>query len=535
MTLLSDLQERLRRNLQQIPGYAGGNLQDQLSRDQTRPRRTYNTSLPPEDDQAFAQWKQQNAPNDSGADYDLHGAYKARVTPDAVGHMPDTFKKPNHPTFSNESQYAVGADAANAGRWQGQTFVPPDSALADRMRRAVPEASPEAPEAFGSSGEAFMPTRDRRTQPRDMLADDSAYLRDLINQPRNKKDIAMDVIDAVSVAGFGNKPRTTQTKRERDINRAYGQIKLQGDVAKIEQGGLVPVTLNDGRVVMTPAKQAGTLTSQQQGVAQRGRAQDTRDQIANERIKRWDSLSLKERQAAIVSQYKAGLLNNDPEALEQAARDLKIPGKLLPSFIAGQMRDAIDDEGNLIQINRQTGETTNVTRDGKQVASYATTLEGGRDRRAAAHEKAATARAEILASRSLGKDEQGQLEKSAAIIEDIEFNRSLWEDADALLTQNPKATMVNSSGESVPASAVRDQAQRSAKASAERLNRAFGHLFEAGEGERGLAYYKPKGQVSGRAAKSGRTLDGAVNAFKKKVGREPTAEEVARMKAALEQ
>ncbi len=59
------------------------------------------------------------------------------MTPSENGHWPDTFKKPNHPTFSVESQYAKGPDAAKAGRWQGETFIPPKAgaSLASRMGR----------------------------------------------------------------------------------------------------------------------------------------------------------------------------------------------------------------------------------------------------------------------------------------------------------------------------------------------------------------------------------------------------------------
>jgi hypothetical protein len=39
------------------------------------------------------------------------------------GHLPDTFKKPNHPTFSNESQYSGKPDfyggTAEGGKWLG--------------------------------------------------------------------------------------------------------------------------------------------------------------------------------------------------------------------------------------------------------------------------------------------------------------------------------------------------------------------------------------------------------------------------------
>lgn len=90
-------------------------------------QQSFDTKLAPQDEASFQQWKQQAAPTDSGADYDFRGAFKAGVQPDANGHWPDTFKKPNHPTFSNESQYASAAPD-KAGSWNGDTFVPPAKA-----------------------------------------------------------------------------------------------------------------------------------------------------------------------------------------------------------------------------------------------------------------------------------------------------------------------------------------------------------------------------------------------------------------------
>lgn len=85
----------------------------------------YNTPLQPEEQAAYAAWKARYAPNDYGMDYDYPGAFKAGVAPDPVnGHWPDTFKKPNHPTFSEESIYAQDAPGL-AGHWEGDQFVPP--------------------------------------------------------------------------------------------------------------------------------------------------------------------------------------------------------------------------------------------------------------------------------------------------------------------------------------------------------------------------------------------------------------------------
>jgi hypothetical protein len=84
----------------------------------------YNTQLAPDQQVAFQHWKQQYAPRDSGIDYDLRGAFAAGLMPDSqTGHWPDTFKKPNHPTFSNESQYARAAPQ-RAGYWVGDRYLP---------------------------------------------------------------------------------------------------------------------------------------------------------------------------------------------------------------------------------------------------------------------------------------------------------------------------------------------------------------------------------------------------------------------------
>lgn len=88
------------------------------------PENDYNTKLTPEQETSFQTWKQKNAPNDSGADYDLRGAFQAglsRLSPDE--HLPDTYKKPNHPTFSDQSMYAKYAPD-KAGTWDGDRYIP---------------------------------------------------------------------------------------------------------------------------------------------------------------------------------------------------------------------------------------------------------------------------------------------------------------------------------------------------------------------------------------------------------------------------
>jgi hypothetical protein len=87
----------------------------------------YNTPL---NAQEMADYNTKFKPNDA-YDYDMQGWYKANpgANPNDKGvHYPDTFKKPNHPTFSNQSQYH-GQDGNFGGAWNKQdngsyTFQP---------------------------------------------------------------------------------------------------------------------------------------------------------------------------------------------------------------------------------------------------------------------------------------------------------------------------------------------------------------------------------------------------------------------------
>lgn len=68
-------------------------------------------------DDGYAAWLQGNNLQES-EDYDMRAAYAAGVQPDENGHMPDTYKLPNHITFSSDSRYASQKGAPPAGQWK---------------------------------------------------------------------------------------------------------------------------------------------------------------------------------------------------------------------------------------------------------------------------------------------------------------------------------------------------------------------------------------------------------------------------------
>jgi hypothetical protein len=65
----------------------------------------YNTTLTPE--QETKSQAQMGDRIGDLRDYDLRGAWLADTKAAGNGHLPDTWKKPNHPTFSTDSQYST--------------------------------------------------------------------------------------------------------------------------------------------------------------------------------------------------------------------------------------------------------------------------------------------------------------------------------------------------------------------------------------------------------------------------------------------
>lgn len=86
----------------------------------------YNTGLTQDEFNEYWKWAndrykgQDNVLYEMGA-YDIQGAWKdikaGKIQFDPVnGHLPDTYKKPNHPTFSNESKYH--SKETPGGKWE---------------------------------------------------------------------------------------------------------------------------------------------------------------------------------------------------------------------------------------------------------------------------------------------------------------------------------------------------------------------------------------------------------------------------------
>lgn len=277
----------------------------------------------------------------------------------------------------------------------------------------------------------------------------------------------MDAIDAVN-AGLGNKPRVLPTKRERAIREAEGQLGTDIELQKQALSQMVPVTLEDGSQVMVPARQAGTLQSQQQRIHQQGEQATERKRVNDARMGHWQNMDSATRKRLLAQLYQSGALN-DPDQLKYAADELGIPGALQEKFIQGQLRDAIDESGNLIQVNRQTQKVLPVTRGDQPVGSFQKTQEAGRERRFQQREGRLSTPKPATADRTTHR-------KAAQLIGQIEGSRKEMELADR--TGNKDA---------------REKARVIGEAAAAELN-ALGAGYEAGPGEGGYPYYKQSGQ-----------------------------------------
>jgi len=107
----------------------------------------YNTVLTAEENVQFQNWLEQQSQKEGRniaadlKDYDLRGAWKAQAEQASNGHLPDTYKKPNHPTFSQESIYNTTVESG--GTWQN---VPPYA------NKTVFNAAPSNVKTYGTQG-----------------------------------------------------------------------------------------------------------------------------------------------------------------------------------------------------------------------------------------------------------------------------------------------------------------------------------------------------------------------------------------------
>jgi len=105
------------------------------------PLTRYNTPLSWDEELRFQKHKEVHSPRDSGEDYDERGAWLAGQKSDQTKgeHGNDLWKKPNHPTQSDESLYA---GYGPAGKWLSKGgYVPHGGLLKAKLTDEIAEAT----------------------------------------------------------------------------------------------------------------------------------------------------------------------------------------------------------------------------------------------------------------------------------------------------------------------------------------------------------------------------------------------------------
>lgn len=122
--------QKANQKLDEVVAEAAGISVDEAKKiREEKENREFDTKLTPEEEIRYQQWRRTLPKSlQYGGDYDLRGYWKDPETKkEAVegDHFIDKYKKPNHPTFSNESKYAVGRNAEKAGHWSDGVYIPP--------------------------------------------------------------------------------------------------------------------------------------------------------------------------------------------------------------------------------------------------------------------------------------------------------------------------------------------------------------------------------------------------------------------------
>jgi hypothetical protein len=94
----------------------------------------FNTPLSKKEEAEFLKWAEENNRLEDSRDYDMRGWWKqfGSLKMEDGQHFPDTYKKPNHPTFSRESIYngAMVSDGIPiyGGTW-GEDYYQPSATM----------------------------------------------------------------------------------------------------------------------------------------------------------------------------------------------------------------------------------------------------------------------------------------------------------------------------------------------------------------------------------------------------------------------
>lgn len=153
----------------------------------------FNTALSPEEETSFQGWLKTSGRERDLADYDMRGFWKSGESQSENEHFPDTYKKPNHETFSDESIYSNKEHPG--GHWSGDIYTPANAMNNEELQpadgfvadaEAVLAVSEDADQGIRDLVDAYKSTAwDRPTQALDIIETYADKLREKHPGPQN--------------------------------------------------------------------------------------------------------------------------------------------------------------------------------------------------------------------------------------------------------------------------------------------------------------------------------------------------------------
>lgn len=438
------------------------------------------------------------------------------------------------------------------------TTVPPVPALAQPPPRSLPPVNPAPnegplpmrpadqpipyPEAepapgFGTSGEPFGSSRERRVEPRDFIQDDLAFAREASRQPRNKKlDILSGIITGLS--GMDGRPAipVDLSGRTRKLDDVYLRIGKELGVQK-EQAVI---------------KNAGSMQNYRNQQAFGSQQKRMLDHYKNSKIYRRGS------NPAIDEMYAAADLEfeDKDESKGKSGKPYRFkhlgqvweqyPGEDARPIHAEGGADLIDRSQVPVEVQGPISGKSIYVRPGAQYSgeSQVKAQQGAQGR----FEDSEARQREEFAAQETHRRQQEFYRRQKDAADAGEKWQKAYEDAQSLkaaVDQLEQKRLGNTDHTLYGDDAVHmatwpkmaEAAAQRAQSLMDELNTRHSDFYYVDA--TGLHAKDPQPpsaaapQITAPSRKQGRTLEGAIKAFRVSEKREPTADEIVRMNAAL--
>jgi len=184
---------------------------------------------------ALPEWLSATPP----ADYDMEGAKAAGIKPDERGHYPDTYKRPNHITFSTDSKYSD--DKTPGGVWKEKekgkwSYTPSDFVLSqhspEELEQYFKEKEPDSELILPSQSESLPGWLSAEPPPQPLpRADRGAAYRNKSQESPESLDERRKILPSMTASAMP--PGSKQLPTDQDAMEAiYSEADKRGEAGK---------------------------------------------------------------------------------------------------------------------------------------------------------------------------------------------------------------------------------------------------------------------------------------------------------------